>query len=420
MKVKMLFLLAAVIFMAAFSAAIMAVDPPEENGPGATTEAFYTWYLEYTIPDENGHIVNPLVDRAYRGSPYLTEALIERIDAQLAEDHIVADPFLCAQDVPESFEAQMVEWHPSVAMMSCTAEQSCQAIEVMPRRAVVMLRQFFAGNPRSYNITVELIAEDEDWRLDNIICGDFITPVGVTGAFYDWYLDYTTPDEAGHFNNPLVDKAYREAPYLSVGLIEEMDTLLSEPIMFDPFLCAQDIPEWYRVEEIDTGADTAQVMVLTYFSGNPVPSRLLVELTLSDEGWQLREIICRVSPEAVTVGFYNMYMAYVDYDQLHNIGRSPLADWSHDWSLFLDDTLYNELVARLSEPERVADPVLCAQDMPERIQVEVQDTGEEQVTLLVRGDYPYGPDTYTGYDLAVAELRLQDRQWKLTGLHCAR
>jgi hypothetical protein len=361
-----------------------------------TVSSFYNWYLDYTAPDETGHFSNPLVDRAYRDSPYLTEALIARIDAQLEEEHIMADPFLCAQDIPEEYRLE-------------TAAVSAEA-------STVLLRQFFAGNPRLYNITVELVAEDGDWRLDNIICGDTITSVGVTRAFYDWYLDYTTPDETGYFNNPLVDKAYREAPYLSAELVEQMDTLLSdEPIMYDPFLCAQDIPQWYRTEEIDTGADAAQVMVITYFPA--FPGRLLVSLENIAGGWQLVDIACQVPPEVVTIGFYNLYMAHVDYNQRHGSRHSPLS--GYDWSPFLDDALYDDLAARLDATERIADPVLCAQDMPERIQVKPQETSDELVTLLVRGDYSAGTDTYTSYDLVIVELRLVNRQWKLTGLHCA-
>jgi hypothetical protein len=380
-----------------------------------TVSAFYNWYLAYIAPDETGHVNNPLVDGAYRDSPYLTEAFIERIDAQLEGEHIIADPFLCAQDVPESFEVQVIEWYSSVATTMCTAEQSCQAVDVMPRRAVVLLRQFFAGNPQSYNITVRLVAADEDWRLSNVICEDTITPAGATRAFYDWYLAYTAPDETGHFNNPLVDKAYRRAPYLSVELVEKMDELLSEePIMYDPFVCAQDVPEWYRTEEIEIRADSAQVMVMTYFP--EFPGRLLVSLENSANGWDLVDIACQVSPEAITVGFYNLYLAHVDYHPRHGGGHSPLT--GYDWRPFLNEALYEELAGRLAAVERTADPVLCAQDIPERIQVERQETSEERVTLLVRGDYPAGPDTYTSYDLAIAELRLFNRQWALTGLRC--
>jgi hypothetical protein len=72
-------------------------EPP--LSPTEVTNQFYRWYI--------GYPGNPLVDKAYRASPYLAESMIEEVDETLASFEVGgADPFLLAQDIPERFTVE--------------------------------------------------------------------------------------------------------------------------------------------------------------------------------------------------------------------------------------------------------------------------------------------------------------------------
>jgi hypothetical protein len=45
---------------------------------------------------------NPLVDKAYRGSGFLSSAFVEHLD-RMIEGGLPADPILMAQDIPQNF-----------------------------------------------------------------------------------------------------------------------------------------------------------------------------------------------------------------------------------------------------------------------------------------------------------------------------
>ncbi len=58
---------------------------------------------------------------------------------------------------------------------------------------------------------------------------------------------------------------------------------------YDPFLCAQDIPDSVTVDEATISGDTASVAVHTSFAGHAFQ----VDLKLVDGQWKISDIICR-------------------------------------------------------------------------------------------------------------------------------
>jgi hypothetical protein len=77
--------------------AVPAPDTTED--PETVVQTFFDWYLAYA---ETG---NPLVDGAYRDSPYLTANLVSQVDEIIASfEGGGYDPFLCAQDIPGAIE----------------------------------------------------------------------------------------------------------------------------------------------------------------------------------------------------------------------------------------------------------------------------------------------------------------------------
>jgi len=108
-----------------------------------------------------------------------------------------------------------------------------------------------------------------------------LTPQEVVTKFYRWYIGYPA--------NPLVDKAYRDSPYLATSFIQQVDETLASFELggADPFLLAQDIPVKFTVGGAELADDRAVVSVDLYWGGNPDPSVRQVELHLIDGEWKI-------------------------------------------------------------------------------------------------------------------------------------
>jgi hypothetical protein len=109
-----------------------------------------------------------------------------------------------------------------------------------------------------------------------------MSPQEVTTRFYRWYIGYP--------GNPLVDRGYRESPYLAASFIEEVDEVLEGSFRADPILLAQDIPERFTVGAAEVSGDRATVLVSFYWGGNPTPSRRRVTLELIDGAWKIVDV----------------------------------------------------------------------------------------------------------------------------------
>jgi hypothetical protein len=220
--------------------------------PQETVEAFYSWYLGYIGAE--GEPRNPLVERAYRAGPYLDPRFIADIDLMLEQNEIVFDPFLCAQDIPAQVDA--------IASYDNGA------------RPVVLAESSFSG----HYILVDLVrANFNQWAIRNITCGN--SPAGVAKAFYTWALDYMTSQ--GELRNPWVDGAHRQSPFLSQGLIQELDELYAsaEMIPADPVFMAQDLPRNFTT----AACPEADCALVNMQFGESTVHQLQLEL-VSEEG----------------------------------------------------------------------------------------------------------------------------------------
>jgi len=123
------------------------------------------------------------------------------------------------------------------------------------------------------------------------------TPEAVVQSFYTVYLEHAgfDPDE-GVRRNPLVSGAYREMPHLSAEMVSRVDEMVaSGPAIADPFLCAQDIPESFRIGETTVLDSTASVLVATIWNAGTeyeFTSDLTVRLSLTDGQWKIAEVVC--------------------------------------------------------------------------------------------------------------------------------
>jgi hypothetical protein len=100
-------------------------------------QEFYDWYITYP-----GH---PIVSGAYAEHALVGEQLVKAVEQQ-REDGLIADPILCAQDVPNSVTAG-------------------EAV-VDGNTAQVHLTTSFEG----HELDVELQVIDGEWKINKVIC----------------------------------------------------------------------------------------------------------------------------------------------------------------------------------------------------------------------------------------------------------
>lgn len=197
-------------------------------------------------------------------------------------------------------------------------------------------------------------------------------------GFYTWYMDYASgPDR----KNPLVDGAYRDREELAPELVQEVDLLLKDAQgpHVDPFLMAQDVPNMIKIDDVVVAGNQATV----YLSTNLTSHELAVDLAQRGGAW----LICSVSQPSVSPGandhmsssalekavvattaFYDWYLDYVRSGE--EGPRSLLSDGAFTTCEYLSDAYIEQLAGQLAAGEGLhADPFLCAQDIPDSVQV---------------------------------------------------
>ena len=119
----------------------------DDTTPAQVVTDFYNWLLGYARGAEG--MRNPVVDRAYRSSEYLTEAFIAEVDETVASsDGGCGDPFLLAQDIPERF--------------------TVGEVMVLGDRATVALSLYWGGNPTPSPRQVHLDRIDGEWKIAGV------------------------------------------------------------------------------------------------------------------------------------------------------------------------------------------------------------------------------------------------------------
>jgi hypothetical protein len=254
----------------------ITIADPVGQTPEQVTETFYSWYIQSTqgIPPRRA---------PYAQTGYLTDDLLNQIERTTASfDKGGYDPILCAQDIPES-----------VSVSPIAAEGDS---------ASVLVNTSFPGH--SFQVALTLV--DGVWCLSDIVCAPPaahpqptpITPEpdAVVEAFYTWYLGYIG-DQANP-RNPLVDGAYRSSEHLTPGLVQKADGIIAsfDQGGFDPFLCAQDIPDRFDLDPAVVSGDIARLVVRTNFEGHA----FTVALQQVDGVWKMSDILCEVEQTGET------------------------------------------------------------------------------------------------------------------------
>lgn len=338
----------------------VAAEPVD---PVATTEAFYTWYLDYSDPEQGR---NALVDHAYRESEYLSARWIGAVDTslqQMEEDGGGGfDPFLMAQALPQ--EVSVEGWETD-------AEEAC-----------VVVHQLFGETV--HDLTVDLVREDGAWKIDRIREGSPMTPDGVARLFLNEHMAQTRASMEGGEPNMLQSGAYREHELLSAAFVAQVEAAKADNTVagFDPFLLAQDVPHAINVGEPVVEGDTATVFVGRYYAGNPQPTTMAVDLVQQDGRWLINDIrpltettgdggMAPVGgPEAVVEAFYAEWREWV-MQGFAGERENPLMNGAYRESEYIAPAFADEVDAIVAGFEGGGyDPFLCAQDVPNEVVVD--------------------------------------------------
>ncbi len=369
-------------------------EAPESLTPQQVTLNFYNWYLEIIGDRSDGSFTNPLVEGLYHDSEYLTADFVARIDETRAGfENGGFDPILLAQDIPVSFEVQ---------------EPAINGAEA----AAVVLR-YWGGNPDPDPMVVHLMQVDGRWLIDNVTPFEIPvmnppvepeTPETVAQAFYDWYLAYIGDPATDDFRNPLVDKAYHDAPYLTASFVGHIDELLAEMREqgaggYDPILCAQAIPTEMTPDVVFSHNGLASVVMRSNFPNHLVT----VDLRPEGESWVIGNITCAMDPAGVATAFYTWYLGYIG-DRASGDFRNPLVDQAYQDHPLLAECLTQEVDDLLAEMREQGtggyDPFLLAQDIPADFSV---DPGVAEGTAVVH--LQFGADSVRHLRVTLNEQR---------------
>ncbi len=235
-------------------------------------------------------------------------------------------------------------------------------------------------------------------------------PEAVVEAFYAWYLDYS---ETG---NPMVDEAYKSSEHLTEAFVQEVDELLAsfEGGGYDPFLCAQDIPDGFDISIVQVvDGETSVILHQVWNAGteHAFTRDLTIELQELDGAWKIDGVVCptveatRMEPGAVVEAFYAWYL---DYSETGN----PLVDGAYRSNKYLTEAFVqkvDELIASFDKGGY--DPFLCAQDVSQDIMVEEVSLSVDEARVQVK-------TSFEGHSFDLL-LQREGDQWKIADVLCA-
>lgn len=241
--------------------------------PEEVTKNFYTWYLDCL--DKLFSQESPEEDCSWKKSEYVSEKLVENVVWRMA------DPILCAQDIPDLTEGEI----------------TVEPAKISANTATVTVRDFYSWKNRPIDVELELVGNQ--WKIIALACSP-LPPEWVAGEFYAWYINC----RGGEVKGPLYLSGYcpYEERYSPEELFKKINedygsSELEEKISWgpgvDPILCAQDLPPAITVGEAEVDGKSASVLITEEFSP---PIKIKVDLKLArdyqTQSWQVVNITC--------------------------------------------------------------------------------------------------------------------------------
>lgn len=126
---------------------VRCAPPAASASPEEVVEGFYGSYIGYAMTQGN-----PLVDRFYRDSDYLSPAFVAKVDGIL-DGGARYDPILCAQDVPAAYTVDPAEVQGEEAEVRFHGTWNAGTEYESSNEVIVLLRLIEGA-----------------WKIDGIIC----------------------------------------------------------------------------------------------------------------------------------------------------------------------------------------------------------------------------------------------------------
>jgi hypothetical protein len=270
------------------------------------------------------------------------------------------------------------------------------AVAILVSAAIILPSALAIAGNKNYQEKEEISAEPSS------------SPEDVVADFYAWYLESFGDPAEGTFRSPLVDKLYQDSEYLTSSFVGHIDDVLASfdgMSAYDPFICAQDVPQEIVSQGTFYHNGQASVVVQSDFPNH------FFTLDLQNDGdeWKIGNITCGISPDGTAKAFYTWYLAYIGdpaSDNFHN----PMVDKAYQDSGLLSDGFIEELDDLLAEG-LPADPILLAQDIPHDFSV---DPGTEARTAIVH--LQFGTENVRHLKVTMIE---ELGAWKIDGIEQA-
>jgi hypothetical protein len=233
-------------------------------------------------------------------------------------------------------------------------------------------------------------------------------PEDVVAGFYAWYLESFGDPAEGTFRSPLADEVYQDSEYLApsfIGYVDEVLASFDGMSGYDPFLCAQDVPQEIISQGTFYHNGHASVVIQSDFPNH----FFTIDLQKDGEEWKIGNITCGITPDGTAKAFYTWYLANIGDPASDNF-RNPLVDQAYRDCDLLSDGFIQELDDLLAEGIP-ADPILMAQDIPHDFSV---DPDTEDGTAIVH--LQFGTETVRHLKVNL----IQDLgAWKIDGIEQA-
>ncbi len=238
------------------------------------------------------------------------------------------------------------------------------------------------------------------------------TPEIVAERFYSWYTSYP--------GNPIVEKAYRTSSELTPNAVKKADEIIASFTRggYDPFLCAQDIPQGFIVDTANVSGEQASLKVHGVWNegtAREMQNDIEVTLNKTNDTWKIEGVTCPTFSSAkpgtpsdsTPVQIVNDFYAwYLDYARTQG---NPLINKAYHTNAVLSDGFVQK-VDGIVEAQAGFDPILCAQDIPEHVTVEEAVTTGDIARAIVQ-------TSFEGHRFTVA-LQQTEGQWTISDVSC--
>lgn len=358
-------------------------------GPEAAVSFFYEWYLDYI--ETTG---SPLADRAYRDSDYLSASLIAEVDA-LIEGGAPYDPFLQAQDVPAKITVDSATLHWDTAAVYAT--------------------QYWGAGPDGFSerpLQIDLVLEDSFWKITGIRAGEHAEIVRVADRFLTDYLSHL------RFGGlTALDDWYRDRSELSADLIAQIDARLAADPADDPFLMSRDVRADFTIEDVVSVSHAASALVQTHWPGMDKDQLrpLTFDLNHDGERWQITGV-SEGENALVSRVVEAFYRQYIDFALQRD---HPLVSGAYQTMPTLSDELIARLDSLIAEGPLLADPILCAQDVPDSFGLRDVDVIGSRAEVIFVSLWPTGPNETMEAPGVQVSLNKVDGTWQISEFVCA-